>query len=244
MKAHQEGPRIIPASRVSRSGNKPLQLPLHFPSLSLSVSFHFFFQLLISVLHFSFLLGADIWWSSWWWQPNEGSQTREGCSPFFLTLWPSDRKNKFCYAVRIYFQLCSPSNLLLIFSPHQASETCCTWVFRRKGRLCPTDFKWLLQCKCAQSRRGGSSSSASDTSPGSICYTDAPQCKECLRSVLPAAPHSSLRQPGAVGSRNISRQRVWSFLDHLHLPAFLGLSSERREGSYTSLLVRAEELLM
>lgn len=140
-------------------------------------------------------------------KPNKG-----GVQSFFLTLWPSDRKNKFCYAVRIYFQLCSPSNLLLIFSPHQASETCCTWVFRRKGRLCPTDFKWLLQCKCAQSRRGGSSSSASDTSPGSICYTDAPQCKECLRSVLPAAPHSSLRQPGAVGSRNISRQRVWSFL--------------------------------
>lgn len=91
--------------------------------------------------------------------------------------------------------MCSLSTLSLIFSPHQASGTCCTWVLRRKGRLCPTDCKSLLQCRCAQSRRGCSSSSTNDTFPSSICYSDAPQGKEWFQAVLPAAFYTSLRQP-------------------------------------------------
>lgn len=115
-KAHQEGLRIIPDSRVSRPEIKPYSSlhafpPCHFLSPFIS------FSSCSSQCYVSLFCWVQT--SGGW--AGDGSWTREakqgrGTGSLFLTLWRSDRKNKFCYAARIYFQFSSPSTLSLIFS--------------------------------------------------------------------------------------------------------------------------------
>ena len=152
-KLDKRGLRIISASRASRPGNKPFQVPLHFPSLPLWPPFLFPTALLRATFQFSAQCGHLVV------EPvmaAEQGKLNKGCSVFFLTPWPSGRKTKLCYAARIYFSFCSPSTLPLIFSPPQASGICFSWVFRGKGRLCAHQTAGCFcKCKCAQSQIGG-----------------------------------------------------------------------------------------
>lgn len=134
-------------------------------------------------------------------------------------------------------------------------------MFSRKGRLCPTHCKSLLSHKCAQSRRGRSSSSSSDTSPSTTCHTDAPQGKEWLQSVLPAAENCTSFLPETARS---SRKQEYFQTMCVVLPGpppsacslrplffwdtfcvcFGSVVQEGKGATHHFVLVHAEELLM
>lgn len=113
---------------------------------------------------------------------------------FFLTLWPSDRKNKFCYAAGIYFQFCSPSTLPLIFSPHQASGPAAPGCLEERADCA----QQIASHFCNASVLGAGKEAlpaAQVTLLSNISYTDAPQCKEWLQPVLPAAENCASLLP-------------------------------------------------
>lgn len=207
---------------MSRPGNKPLQLPLHFPSLSLSASFHLLSPAAHLSAAFRFSVGCrhlvvDLVMAAEQGKPNKG--VLQGL--FFLHFAPVIGKTNsamqqgfiFSFVLLLPFHSFSP-----VVKPQGPAGPGCLEERADCAQQIANHF-----CHASVLKAGEELFPAVQVTPPQA--VSATQMLHRVKNGFSqfcsqiTAPYFSLGQPEAVGSRNISRPCVWSFLDHLHLPA-------------------------